>query len=153
MFRSYPKNPRQENPHLLLMARNEPRPCLIQAPGMCVSRGALVSCCACHGNSSLFNKAGAMKAHDFFTVWGCARCHNWLDSSYTASGYERQQAFMAALVRQVREYASMIEFRTEGAKNLKAARWALDGLIAEGYAVVDPDHVAKPSRLLLDLLP
>jgi hypothetical protein len=152
-MRSYPKNPRQENPHLLLMARNEQRPCLIQAPGLCVSRGAAVWCCACHGNSSLFNKGGQFKAHDFFTVWGCARCHGWMDASYTASGYERQQAFLRALAHQVRCYAEMIEFGAESKKNRAAARWALDGLIAEGYAVADPDHIAAPSRLLLDMTP
>jgi hypothetical protein len=136
--KSYLKEPRLENPHLLLMARSELRPCLLQVPGVCThAPGAEVWCCACHGNAAEYNKGLGMKAHDFFSVWGCARAHNWLDSSYVASGEERQQAFREALPRQIVQWAKMLEPFACGAKDRKACEWALQHLFERGYARVE----------------
>ena len=140
----FPKNPRLENPHLLLMARREPRPCLLAVPGVCRAGFSLVSCCACHGNGSRFNKGGRMKAHDFFSVWGCDRCHTWLDESYSATGEERQGAFLSALVRQIEHWAMIACGASTNHKDRDAARWALDHLSALGYAKSDPDRYAIP---------
>lgn len=129
-----PKEPRLENPHLLLMARNQPRPCLIIVPGLCVTLGRETSCCACHGNSHVWNKGGHQKAHDFFSVWGCARCHSWLDSSYSASGEERDQAFRRALALQIIHWDVIATNLTGNPKDVAAARWALEHLIDRGYA-------------------
>ena len=38
----------------------------------------------CHSNQSAHGKAGALKAKHWFTVPGCAACHEWLDRSGAA---------------------------------------------------------------------
>lgn len=133
-----PKEPRLENPHLLLMARNQPRPCLLRVPGLCLADGRVTSCCACHGNAGEWNKAGAMKAHDFFSVWGCARCHSWLDASYSASGEERDQAFRRALALQIVHWDVIASYPTGKRKDVEAAHWALQHLVERGYAIHSP---------------
>lgn len=140
-----PKQPRLENPHLLLMARRELRPCLLGIPGVCPTehhRSIAVQCCACHGNSSIFNKGGHIKAHDFFTVWGCARCHTWLDESYTASGDERQKAFLAALELQIDEWVILALEPMTTQKDCDAVTWALEHLSERGYAKITPERIA-----------
>jgi hypothetical protein len=132
MIRSFPKQPRLENPHLLLMAREVRRPCLIRSPQCCAS-GYAVQCCACHGNSSRYGKGRGIKAHDFFSVWGCARCHTWLDESYTASGQERQQAFEAALDRQITEWVIIALDPSTSKKDYEAVSWAINNLTERGY--------------------
>lgn len=131
-----PKEPRLENPHLLLMARNVRRPCLLRVPGVCMAAGPDLPmwCCACHGNSSIYGKGGHIKAHDFFTVWGCATCHTWLDTTAKASGEDRQQAFAEALPRQIDQWA-IIEAGPWSRKDRDAARWALEQLSARGFFI------------------
>lgn len=143
-MRSFPKNPRLENPHLLLMARREERPCLLSVPGLCTAGYSLVACCACHGNGHEFNKGRNLKAHDFFSVWGCARCHNWLDSSYIASGQERHERFLFALARQIEQWAMIANGATRKPKDREAAEWALTHLIERGYAAFHPEKFAIP---------
>jgi hypothetical protein len=147
--KSYLKEPRLENPNLLLLARNQLRPCLLQVPGICTHRpGAYVQCCACHGNSSIYGKGSRIKAHDFFSVWGCARGHTWLDESYTASGAERQQAFRYALVRQIAEWSKLLEDPLTGPKDRASCLWALEHLAQRGYSMCNTAGVFVPNLVL-----
>jgi hypothetical protein len=126
-----PKEPRLENQHLLLMARRSGQSCLLQVEGVCW--GAKDDTCACHGNSAIFGKGMGMKAHDFYTVRGCARCHTWLDTSYIATYEERMSAFMDGMSRQISEWRrAVLDPRTSDADR-RAIQWALDNLKREGF--------------------
>jgi hypothetical protein len=140
-----PKNPRLEKPHLLLMARAVPRPCLLRVPGVCASGLHDTSCCACHGNGHEWNKGARIKAHDFFSVWGCARCHNWLDSSHVADYCQRDDAFRVALSRQIVEWAKIAASSTAKPADRNAATWAIEHLITRGYAQTAPNIYATPT--------
>lgn len=140
-----PKQPRLEYPHLLEMARTSPRPCLLRVPGTCVSGIHDTACCACHGNGHEWNKGMRMKAHDFFSVWGCARCHHWLDTSYIASLEQRDDAFRVALSRQIVEWAKIVASPTAKPADRNAAMWAIDHLITRGYAKTDAGLFAVPT--------
>ncbi|SAL26021.1 gp74 [Caballeronia turbans] len=52
----------------------------------------------CHSNQSKHGKAGALKAKHWFTVPGCAACHEWLDRS-GAPWEQKCAAFDDALAR------------------------------------------------------
>lgn len=52
----------------------------------------------CHSNQSKHGKAGARKAKHWFTVPGCAKCHDWLDNS-GAPFEEKCAVFDDALAR------------------------------------------------------
>ncbi|WP_345815311.1 hypothetical protein AAGS40_23350 [Paraburkholderia sp. PREW-6R] len=53
---------------------------------------------ACHSNQSKHGKGVALKAKHWFTVPGCARCHDWLDNS-GAPFDQKCAVFDAALAR------------------------------------------------------
>jgi hypothetical protein len=52
----------------------------------------------CHSNQSKHGKAGALKAKHWFTVPGCAKCHDWLDNG-GAPFEEKCAVFDDALAR------------------------------------------------------
>lgn len=52
----------------------------------------------CHSNQSIHGKGAALKAKHWFTVPGCAGCHEWLDRSGAPWG-EKCEAFDSALAR------------------------------------------------------
>jgi hypothetical protein len=130
-----PKNPRLECPALLELARTYLHPCLIAVQ----CDGHMQHCVACHGNGYEWNKGMRMKAHDFFSVWGCARCHTWLDSSYSASHEQREAAFKAALRKQILEWSRMAGSPYTRPREREAVTWALHHLLDHGYAVRNAD--------------
>lgn len=115
----FPKSPRQENKALLAMARDQL--CLLRV-GPCSPTDTTV---ACHSNWSEHGKGGHIKAHDFWTVWGCARCHSALDGSYAMDKDAKKAAFMAAHERQIVAWKQIAE--TGSPKDKKTALWALMG--------------------------
>lgn len=120
----YPKTPRKENPALLKMAHG--KPCLLRV--RCDGSPSETTVAA-HSNSQKHGKGMGRKADDCYTVWACARCHTWLDSSYNATQEERQAAFEAAHKRQVKAWNDMV-FDIGGKDYMdgRVARWALDQL-------------------------
>jgi hypothetical protein len=116
---AFPKTNHYRDPRLLALA--EGRECLLLVPQVC-NQGETV---ACHSNNGFAGKGTRIKAHDFFTVWGCPRCHRWLDESYSASGEERQAAFDAAYTRQLAAWLSLSIDQTEAERDRRAARDAL----------------------------
>lgn len=96
---------------LLDLARLQP--CLLRVPGVC--RNDHDTVVACHSNALAHGKGKGLKAHDFFTVWGCHACHTWLDSG-RSSHEERACAFERAHERQVAhwlELAASVTIRPE----------------------------------------
>lgn len=116
-----PKTTAKRKPALLDMAKG--KPCLLRIPGIC--RGGTDTTVACHSNMSIHGKAGARKADDQYSVWGCMACHRWLDQG-PAPADVKELAFMRAHVDQVLEWRQ-IAVGPDG-KAQRAAAWALDEL-------------------------
>ena len=120
---NYPKDVAQRNPHLLAMARGEG--CVLRVPGVCDNnRETTVSA---HSNWMEHGKCKARKAHDQYTVYACARCHTWLDQSFSAGPREKREAFDAAhkwMVSIWRDIAYGVQ--PASPKDRAAAEWALE---------------------------
>lgn len=115
-----PKSAAQRNAHLRDMARG--MPCLLRVPGVCTQDRATVVCC--HSNLSIHGKAGARKADDHYSVWGCAACHQWLDRG-PAPRAQKVATFMAAHLAQVLEWRAIAFDSRSQARDRAAALWAL----------------------------
>lgn len=125
-----PKTEPHRHAHLLAMAKG--MPCLLRIPDVCTSDRATTV--ACHSNEAAHGKAGARKADDEYTVWGCFACHAWLDQG-RASAEEKREAFMEGHARMVQAWRGIVTF-CPFLKDVQAARWALaqlgedrDGLV------------------------
>lgn len=118
-----PKTEAHRNRALLDMA--EGRECLLRVPGICCNGHTV----ACHSNSSSHGKAGARKADDMYSVWGCVTCHRWLDQG-PAPALRKVTAFMAAHLLQVDGWRRIAYDHSEPVRLQKAAQWALDQLNA-----------------------
>jgi hypothetical protein len=125
-----PKPVAQRNRALLDMAQE--RPCLLQVDGVC--NGDTATTVACHSNLSEHGKAGARKADDHYSVWGCMACHRWLDQG-TAAATRKEPAFMLAHLRQVLAWRQIATDPGEPERFRKAAQWALDLLNATPVGV------------------
>lgn len=123
--RPQPKPVELRNPVLLEMARGQP--CLFRVPGICNrDRDTTV---ACHSNLGIHGKAGARKADDCYTAWGCSACHAWLDHGPAPAPVKRA-AFMLAFGRMRalwHDIAFNPSFRPNVPKRERdAALWALE---------------------------
>jgi hypothetical protein len=118
-----PKPEPKRNSALLDMARG--RPCLLLVPGIC--NHSLDTTCACHSNLSIHGKAGARKADDCYSAWGCSACHRWLDQG-SATAAQKEAAFMGAHSRQVLAWRQIASDPSEPERFRRAARWALEQL-------------------------
>jgi hypothetical protein len=118
-----PKTEAHRNPALLEMARG--RPCLILFPFLSHDPETVV---ACHSNRSEHGKGRARKADDEYSVWGCSKCHSWLDQG-TDTEAEKRAAFLAAHRRQIAHWERIAADPTESARFRKAAHWALNHLL------------------------
>lgn len=118
-----PKSEAHRNPALLAMA--EGKPCLLRVPGQCV--GGTETTVAAHSNWACHGKAGARKADDQYSVWGCAGCHHWLDRM-AAPKATKQAAFMRAHADQVLQWRRIAQDTTEKPRDRTAALWALERL-------------------------
>lgn len=103
-------------------------PCLLQVTGVCTQDRATVVCC--HSNLSIHGKAGARKADDHYSVWGCAACHRWLDQG-PAPRAQKTAAFMAAHLRQVLAWRAIAVDPGAAPRDRAAAQWALERLNAQ----------------------
>lgn len=88
----------------------------------------------CHSNQSIHGKAGALKAKHWFTVPGCAACHEWLDRS-GAPWEQKCAAFDDALARWVPVRAAKM--------GLKEEEGAVLDSNTDGHALA---HAARPQR-------
>lgn len=115
----------QRNAYLLSMARG--RPCLLRTRVCNFDNSTTV---AAHSNLLAHGKGRGRKADDCYTVWACARCHTWLDSSYDAEFAEKEEAFMRALLAQADEWKAIAGSTASSPKDRAAAQWALQRLQA-----------------------
>jgi hypothetical protein len=122
---SVEKSEPQRNRALLDMARD--RPCLLQIDGVCT--GDTATTVACHSNLSIHGKAGARKADDQYSVWGCMACHRWLDQG-RGTFLRKESMFMLAHLSQVLEWRRIAADVGEPQRFRQAAQWALDRLNA-----------------------
>ena len=96
----------------------------MRVPGVCNDdRETTV---AAHSNLHEHGKAGARKADDQYSVWACARCHSWLDSSYSATLEEKRAAFELAHVRQQHAWTKIAADPARSERERAAAQWALE---------------------------
>lgn len=117
------KTEAKRNPALLAMARG--RQCLFRLPG-CDGGGETTV--AAHSNHAEHGKAGARKADDQFSAWGCFACHSKYDQG-NAPASERRAWFDAAHARQVEIWKRMAENPlVAGKRDRELARWALEQL-------------------------
>ena len=124
--RAQPKSKAHRNSHLRDMARG--MPCLLRVPGICSHDSATVVCC--HSNLSIHGKAGARKADDQYSVWGCATCHRWLDAGPSPKAI-KTAVFMAAHLAQVLEWRAIAFDSRSAPRDRAAAQWALGLLNAQ----------------------
>jgi hypothetical protein len=118
-----PKSEPYRDPALLDMARDQP--CMLLVPGVCNHRTDTTV--AAHSNLSIHGKAGARKADDCYSVWGCAACHFWLDFGKAASA-QKDMAFQLAHARQVLAWRLRAMDPNEPERFRRAARHALERL-------------------------
>jgi len=123
--RPAPKTEPYRDAALLEMARG--RPCLLLVPGACTHR--LDQTVACHSNLSIHGKAGARKADDCYSSWGCAECHRWLDQG-RADAFLKETAFMQAHLSQVLAWRQIAADPGEPVRFRRAALRALERLNA-----------------------
>ncbi|WP_225784677.1 nuclease domain-containing protein [Xenophilus sp. Marseille-Q4582] len=117
-----PKTEPQRNRALLDLARGAP--CLLRIPRVCNDdRETTV---AAHSNLGQHGKAGARKADDQYSVFACARCHSWLDGSYSATLEQKREAFLMGHARQVHAWRKVAADAGRPERDRAAARWALD---------------------------
>ncbi|MBL0390550.1 DUF1364 family protein [Ramlibacter monticola] len=107
------------------MARD--RPCLLLVPAVCTHRTDTTV--ACHSNLGEHGKAGARKADDCYSTWGCAACHAWLDQG-PAPARQKRFAFMSGHARQVLAWRQIATDPTEPERFRRAAGRALAHLNA-----------------------
>lgn len=117
------KDGEQRNRALLDMAKG--RPCLLDLEKFDPHDSSTTV--ACHSNWSVHGKGAGLKAHDFFSVWGCSACHTWLDQG-SAPGAHKRPVFDSAMRKQIAEWRRISNDPKEPPKFRLAARWALDGL-------------------------
>ncbi|MEZ2297263.1 nuclease domain-containing protein [Variovorax sp. RCC_210] len=116
-----PKTVKQENRTLLDMAKGQR--CLLQVPDTCT--GDTATTVACHSNWSVHGKAGARKADDQWSVWGCVRCHRWLDQG-PAPAAEKVERFAAAHRWMVAIWQDIVAgMQPATPRERRAAEWAL----------------------------
>jgi hypothetical protein len=120
-----PKTAPKRNRALLDMAQG--RRCLLRIDGVCT--GDTATTVACHSNLSIHGKAGARKADDCYSVWGCMACHRWLDQG-DAPAKRKETVFTLAHLDQVFEWWHVTKDTGEPERFRKAAAWALDQLNA-----------------------
>lgn len=124
-----------EDPALLAMARG--KPCLLRSPVCTNDRDTTV---ACHSNLSIHGKGLSRKADDCFSVWGCAKCHYYLDRDPKPSAEERELLFLVAHVEQVKHWQAIAASTTVSPKDRAAASRALDTLNALAAAHTGASH-------------
>lgn len=120
IVRAVPKTVEYRNPHLLTLARS--MPCLLRVPDVCM--GNTETTVACHSNLSAHGKAGARKADDQFSVWGCMACHRWLDQG-PAPFDVKAMTFMMAHDRQIRQWRFIAADSSRSKRDREAVQWAL----------------------------
>jgi hypothetical protein len=121
---NYQKHEYYRDKDLLELAKGEP--CLLRVASNCLGEEGSTTV-ACHSNLLIHNKGRSIKADDHHSVWGCSRCHTWLDSSY-AEYDEKNLAFQKAYKRQLHAWLDLADNITVKPWRREAARRVLTHL-------------------------
>jgi hypothetical protein len=121
---TYQKHEYYRDKDLLRLAEGEP--CLLEVAKNCLG-GEGSTTVACHSNLLIHNKGRSIKADDCHSVWGCSRCHTWLDSSY-AEYDTKNQVFQEAYTRQLHAWLDLADNITIKPWRREAARRVLTHL-------------------------
>ena len=122
--RGFQKTEYYRDKDLLKLAQGEP--CLLEVAKNCLG-GEGSTTVACHSNLLSHGKGRSIKAEDHYSVWGCSRCHTWLDSSY-AEYEEKNLAFQEAYKRQLHAWLDLADNITIKPWRREAARRVLTHL-------------------------
>lgn len=128
-----PKSRARRRPRLLELARA--MPCLLRVPGACNRDTATTV--ACHSNWAEHGKAGARRADDCYSVWGCSACHGWLDQG-GADADQKRPIFDAALLRQQEWWERIAADTSRCEADRRAARWAIEQLQLDAARTAGP---------------
>jgi len=123
--RGFGKHEYYRDEKLLELAKGEP--CLLQATPNCLG-GEGSTTVACHSNLLIHGKGRGIKADDHHSVWGCSRCHTWLDSSYDADYDTKNLVFQEAYKRQLHAWLDLADNMTIKPWRREAARRVLTHL-------------------------
>ena len=74
------------------------RRCYLDLPG-CVGRDTV----SAHSNLQRHGRGFAYKSHDLFTIPACPRCHHELDHGKNLTKVQREEFFMSAWERYIRD--------------------------------------------------
>jgi hypothetical protein len=88
------------DPNLLKLAQGQK--CLLECHPYCDGDEGSTTV-ACHSNELIHGKGRGLKADDCMSVWGCYKCHTWLDTG-PASKREKAKIFDMAWYKQVGEW-------------------------------------------------
>lgn len=88
------------DPDLLRLAQGEK--CLLECHPYCDGDEGSTTV-ACHSNELIHGKGKGIKADDCMSVWGCYKCHCWLDQG-PLSKREKAKIFDRAWYKQVNEW-------------------------------------------------
>ena len=89
------------DPDLLKLAQGAE--CLLKVHPYCMGEEGSTTV-ACHSNLLIHGKGRGLKADDCMTVWGCVRCHDWLDGGGELSKRQKAKIFDEGWYRQVHEW-------------------------------------------------
>lgn len=119
-----PKQPSEECPHLLEMARGAP--CLFWfVPGCRGSDGSTTV--KAHDNRLSANKGKGLKAHDWKTIDSCEPCHTAYDQGNKHTRAQKNAAFDEAYeLRQLPHWRVIAASMTAKPKDRAAAQWAVE---------------------------
>lgn len=123
VVRAVPKQPADENPRVLLLARD--KPCLLRWQRECLGVDGSTTV-ACHENRLSAQKGMGYKAHDWRSVWGCRVCHWEFDHPQSATYDVLDAVFAAAWARQLVEWAKIAQNPAQRPSARAAAAWALE---------------------------
>lgn len=123
--RAAPKNPSDENPRLLELARGQT--CLLRWRRGCLGDDGTTTV-ACHENRiASGNKGLGYKAHDWRSAWGCFVCHSALDQPRDGTPHDVLTAvFDAAWLRQLVEWQRIADNPQARPWKRAASAWALE---------------------------
>lgn len=119
-----PKQPREERPHLLEMARD--KSCLFWFVAECRGSADASSTVHAHDNRLSANKGRGYKAHDWRGLRACFECHFAYDQGKKHSREEKNAAFDEAYERQLAVWREIAASRSADPRDCAAAQWALD---------------------------
>lgn len=126
LVNAVPKQPREECPHLLAMAKGAP--CLFWFVDGCrrdYDTGEHCTTVKAHDNRLGANKGKGLKAHDWRSLDACEPCHTAYDQGRKHAREQKNAAFDEAYQRQLAAWRRTASDPLAKPKDREACQWAL----------------------------